>query len=261
MPRLAANITFMFKEVDFLDRFTAAAEAGFSAVEWHFPYDHDKRDLASRLADNGLTCAHFNLPPGDWDGGERGIACLPDRVAEFEDGVGRALDYAEALGCRRINCLAGLAPAGVDDDVLRATFMANLAHAAARTAEAGITLMIETINTRDMPGFYLNRVAQALAIIDQVGAANLMLLCDVYHTQIMEGDVAAMIEATLDRIGHIQIADNPGRHEPGTGDIDFPRLFDFIDRNDYGGWVSCEYIPATTTAEGLAWARPYLETG
>ena len=166
MPRFAANISFLYTEVDFLDRFAAAAEAGFTAVEWHFPYGFDKHDLARHLADNGLTCALINLPAGDWDGGERGIACLPDRVAEFEDGVVRAIDYAEALGCRRINCLAGVTPSGGDDDDLAATFAANLRHAAARMAEAGITLLIEPINTRDMPGFYLNRSAQALSIID-----------------------------------------------------------------------------------------------
>ena len=261
MPRFAANISFMFTEVDFLDRFSYAAKAGFTAVEWHFPYDHDKRDLAHRLADNGLSCALFNLPPGDWAKGERGIACLPDRIAEFEDGVGRALDYAQALGCRRINCLAGLAPDGADDGALRETFIANLRHAAGRAAEAGITLLIEPINSRDMPGFYLNRSEQALSIIDAVGAANLMLQYDVYHMAVMEGDPAPGLEAHLGRIGHIQIADNPGRHEPGTGDIDFPRLFDLLDRLGYGGWVSCEYIPATTTGESLGWAEPYLETG
>lgn len=259
MPRLAANITFMFTEVEFLDRFRCAAAAGFSAVEWHFPYDHVKRELASRLADNGLTLALFNLPPGDWESGERGIACLPDRVAEFQDGVGRAMDYAEALGCRRINCLAGLAPDGADDGALRDTFIANLRYAAGRAAEAGITLLIEPINTRDMPGFYLNRGDQAISIIDAVGAANLMLQYDVYHMAVMEGDPAPGLETNLDRIGHIQVADNPGRHEPGTGGIDFLRLFDLLDRLGYGGWVGCEYKPATTTAEGLGWAEPYLE--
>lgn len=259
MPRFAANISFLYTEVDFLDRFAAAAEAGFTAVEWHFPYGFDKHDLARHLADNGLTCALINLPAGDWDGGERGIACLPDRVAEFEDGVVRAIDYAEALGCRRINCLAGVTPAGGDDDDLAATFAANLRHAAARMAEAGITLLIEPINTRDMPGFYLNRSAQALSIIDAVAAENLMLQYDVYHMAIMAEDPAATIEAKLDHIGHIQIADAPGRHEPGTGDIDYPALFDLLDRLGYAGWIGCEYKPATTTIEGLGWVKPYLK--
>ncbi|MCH7943225.1 MAG: hydroxypyruvate isomerase [Proteobacteria bacterium] len=261
MPRFAANISFLFTEIDFLDRFAAAAEAGFSAVEWHFPYGFDTHDLAQRLADNGLRAALFNLPPGDWDGGERGIACLPGRVAEFEDGVGRAIDYAKALGCRRINCLAGLTPAGADIVALRETFVSNLRHAAARTAEAEITLLIEPINTVDMPGFYLNYSKQALSIIDEVGATNLKLQYDVYHMHIMEGDMASTIEAKLARIGHIQIADVPGRHEPGTGEIDYPSLFDQLDRLGYGGWIGCEYKPATTTAEGLGWAEPYLVKG
>lgn len=261
MPRLAANISYLFTEIDFLDRFAAAADAGFSAVEWHFPYGNDKHDLAQRLADYGLSCVLFNLPPGDWRGGERGIACLPERVAEFEDGVGLAIDYAKALGCRRINCLAGVAPDGVDSNKLRDTFVSNLRYAAALTAEAGITLLIEPINNRDIPGFYLNYSKQALSIIGAVAAENLMLQYDVYHMRIMEGDLAVTIEASLDRIGHIQIADVPGRHEPGTGDIDYPALFDLIDRTGYTGWVGCEYIPATTTAEGLGWAKPYLKRG
>ncbi|MFP6729948.1 MAG: 2-oxo-tetronate isomerase [Alphaproteobacteria bacterium] len=256
MPRLAANISFLFTEIDFLDRFAAAADAGFSAVEWHFPYDHDKADLAQRLADNGLSCALFNLSPGDWQAGDRGIACLSGRVSEFEDGVGRAIDYAMALGCPRINCLAGL----VDDkDDAGETLVSNLRYAAQRTAEAGITLLIEPINTDDMPGFYLNRSTQALSIIEEVAAENLMLQLDAYHTQIMEGDPAPIIEACFDHIGHIQVADAPGRHEPGTGSIDFPVLFEQLDRLGYAGWVGCEYKPATTTAEGLDWAKPYLK--
>lgn len=255
MPRLAANISYLFTEFDFLDRFAAARDAGFSAVEWHFPYDHEKAELTQRLADNGLRCALFNLPSGDWRAGERGIACLLDRVSEFEDGVGRAIDYAKALNCPRINCLAGVAP---DNDESRHTFVTNLRYAALRTAEAGITLLIEPINTIDIPGFALNRSAQALSIIEQVGVENLMLLLDIYHVRIMEDDPAAIIEASHGRIGHIQIVDVPGRHEPGTGDIDCPALFDLLDRTGYEGWVGCEYIPATTTAEGLGWARPFL---
>jgi len=263
MPRFAANISdpFLFNEIAFLERFAAAAEAGFTAVEFHSPYGYDKPEIADRLDKNDLALALFNLPPGDWDRGERGIACLPGRVAEFQDGVGHALDYAIALGCCRINCLAGLAPENIPAKTLHETFVSNLQYAAAQTAKAGITLLIEPINNRDMPGFYLNTSKQALSIIDDVGAPNLMLQYDIYHARIMEGGMAATIEANARRIGHFQIADVPGRHEPGTGDIDYPNLFALIDRIGYDGWVGCEYKPAAATVAGLAWAEPYLARG
>ncbi len=258
MPRFAANLTMLFNEVEFLDRFAAAAGAGFRAVEYLFPYDYDKERLAGKLAENGLSQVLHNLPAGDWAAGDRGIACLPDRVGEFQDGVGLAIDYAGALGCPRVNCLAGIAPQGADPELLRRTFIENLKFAAQEFEKAGITLLTEPINTRDIPGFYLNRSGQALAILDELGAANLKLQYDVYHMQIMEGDLAPTIERNLDRIGHMQIADTPGRHEPGTGEINYEFLFAHIDACGYGGWIGCEYKPRTTTQAGLDWLRPYL---
>jgi hydroxypyruvate isomerase len=257
MPKFAANLSMLFQEVDFLDRFAAAAAAGFAGVEYLFPYAYEKSALAERLNRHGLVQVLHNLPPGDWDGGERGIACLPERVGEFQDGVGLAIEYATALGCRQLHCLAGIAPEGVASERLQETLLGNLAFAAAALEEAGIRLLVEPINTRDIPGYFVNRSAQALALIDAVGSNNIALQYDVYHMQIMEGDLARTIEANLDRIAHIQIADNPGRHEPGSGEIDYGFLFDFIDGLGYDGWVGCEYRPATTTAEGLAWFAPY----
>ncbi len=258
MPNLAANLSMMFNEVDFLDRFAAAAGAGFKGVEYLFPYGDDKNQLADLLAAHGLTQALHNLPAGDWGAGDRGLGCVPGREGEFQDGVGLAVEYATALGCKRLNALAGVAPEGVDPDALRETFVANLRFAAAECATAGITLVTEPINTRDIPGFYLCHTAQALAIIDAVGAANLMLQYDVYHMQVMEGDLAPTIEAKLGRIGHMQIADTPGRHEPGSGEINYGFLFGHIDAVGYDGWIGCEYKPAATTVEGLGWTKPYL---
>ncbi len=258
MPRFAANLTMLFNEVEFLDRFAAAASAGFKGVEYLFPYAYPKDELAERLRAHDLVQALHNLPCGDWDAGDRGIACHPDRTGEFQDGVGQAIDYAAALGCTRLNCLAGIAPAGAAPDRLRETFVANLRFAAAALAEAAITLVTEPINTRDIPGFYLCRSDQALAIIDEVGAPNLALQYDVYHMLIMEGDLAPTIERHLDRIAHVQIADTPGRHEPGTGEINYPFLFDHLDRLGYEGWIGCEYKPAAGTTDGLGWVKPYL---
>jgi len=258
MPRFAANLTMLFNEVDFLDRFAAAALAGFRGVEYLFPYDYDKGELADRLAAHGLSQVLHNLPAGDWAAGERGLACLPDRVGEFRDGVGRAIDYALTLGCPRVNCLAGVAPAEADPEDLLRTFTENLRFAAQELEKVNIALLTEPINTRDVPGFYLNRSDQALAIVSEVGASNLQLQYDVYHMQIMEGDLAPTIERHLAAIGHIQVADTPGRHEPGTGEINYRFLFDFIDACGYGGWIGCEYQPRTTTADGLVWLAPYL---
>ncbi len=258
MPRFAANLTTMFTEVEFLDRFAAAAGAGFKAVEFLLPYADDKEKLAERLRANDLVQVLHNFPAGDWDAGDRGIACHPDRIDEFREGVGQAVDYATTLGCARLNCLAGIAPAGAAPERLRETFVANLKFAAGVLAEAGITLLTEAINTRDVPGFYLSRTDQALAIIDDVAAPNLALQYDVYHMQVMEGDLAPTIERHLDRIGHIQISDTPGRNEPGTGEINYPFIFDHLDRLGYRGWIGCEYKPRAGTLEGLGWAKPYL---
>jgi hydroxypyruvate isomerase len=253
MPRFAANLSMLFTEHAFLERFEAAARAGFRAVEFLFPYAHEAQAIRARLQAHRLELVLHNLPAGDWDAGERGIACLPDRVAEFRDGVERALDYARVLGVRQLNCLAGKAPAGVDEAVLRRTLVDNLRHAAQRLRTAGLRLLVEPINTYDIPGFYLNRTSQALDLIDEVGADNLYLQYDLYHAQRTEGELAATLQRHLPRIAHIQVADNPGRHEPGTGEIAYGFLFEHLDRIGYDGWVGCEYKPAATTEAGLGW--------
>ncbi len=253
MPKFNANLTMLFNEVPFLDRFQAAAGAGFKGVEFLFPYAFDKDAIAERLDQHGLVQVLHNLPAGDWDAGERGIACHPDRVGEFRDGVGRAIEYATALGCKQLNCLAGIAPAGVDAEKVHATFVANLRFAASKLEEAGIRLLVEPINTFDIPGFHLNRTAQAIALIEEVGSPNLWLQHDVYHMQRMEGELANTIARHLPRIAHMQIADTPGRHEPGTGEINYAWLFRFIDQLGYDGWIGCEYKPAAGTREGLGW--------
>ena len=259
MVKFAANLTMLFNELDFLDRFEAAAKAGFKGVEYLFPYDFTVEELTARLNDNGLTQVLHNLPAGDWGAGERGIACHPDRVAEFQTGVDKAITYATALGCKQINCLAGIAPAGVDAEIVRVTFVDNLKYAADKLKAAGIRLLIEPINTRDIPGFYLNDTQQALDIIAATGSDNIAVQYDIYHMQIMEGDLAPTMQKHLASIDHIQLADNPGRHEPGTGEINYPFLFNFLDEIGYQGWIGCEYKPATTTVEGLGWADAYLK--
>jgi hydroxypyruvate isomerase len=258
MPKFNANLTMLFNEVDFLDRFEAAAKGGFKGVEYLFPYAYQKEQLAEKLAQHRLTQVLHNLPAGDWAKGERGIACLPQRVGEFQDGVGKAIEYANALGCKQVNCLAGITPAGVAAEKVLETFVSNLKFAADKLRGADIRLLIEPCNTRDIPGFYLNRSKQALDIIDQVGSDNLRLQYDIYHMQVMEGDLAPTIQRNLARIPHMQLADNPGRNEPGTGEINYPFLFQFIDKLGYDGWIGCEYKPAKTTVEGLGWVKPYL---
>lgn len=253
MPRFCANLSLLFTEHPFTERWAAAARAGFHGVECHFPYAEPAALLAEEVRRNGLEQVLFNLPPGNWAAGERGIACLPDRVAEFEEGVGRAIDYARALGCRRINCLAGIAPIGAERGELLAVMERNLRFAARALARENIELLVEPINDRDTPGFLLNRSADTLALIERVGEANVKLQYDIYHMQIMEGDLARTLQRELPRIGHVQIADNPGRHEPGSGEINYPFLFDWLDRIGYTGWVSAEYTPAGDTAAGLGW--------
>jgi hydroxypyruvate isomerase len=255
MPRFSANLSMLFTEEPFLDRFIAAAKAGFQGVEFLFPYAVPKEEIAERLKSNGLTQVLFNLPAGNWEAGERGIACHPDCISEFQEGVGKAIDYAKALDCKQVNCLAGIAPAGVSPDKLHSTLADNLRFAARELKSAGILLLAEPINTYDIPGFFLNRSAQAIALFDEVGSGNLKLQYDVYHMQRMEGELAKTIERLLPRIAHIQIADNPGRNEPGTGEINYPYIFGVIDRIGYSGWVGCEYRPLTTTAAGLGWLR------
>ena len=259
MPRFCANLGFLFTEYDFEQRFACAAHAGFRGVEYMSPYDYPVRNLHALLAEYGLTQVLFNLPAGDWAAGERGIACIPGREAEFRAGLAQAIDYARALGCRQVNCLAGLAPVGVADTDVRATFSTNLRYAARMLGAHDIRLLIEPINSRiDMPGFWLDHPAQALALITELAEPNLWLQYDIYHAQIMEGDLARTISANLPRIAHFQIADNPGRHEPGSGEINYPFLFDLLDRSAYAGWVGCEYQPTPDDAASLAWATAYL---
>ena len=257
MPKFAANLTMLFTELPFLERFGAAAAAGFHAVEFLFPYEHDKHALAGLLSKHRLHLTLHNLPAGDWAKGERGIACHPDRVEEFRAGVDRAIAYATALKCPKVNCLAGVLPGGVTPDAARATLVDNLRYAAPRLAQAGLGLLLEPVNSKDIPGFFVDRTQPALDIIAEVGAANLKLQFDVYHAQVMEGDLTRTIEREFARIGHIQVADNPGRNEPGTGEINYAFLFQRIDKLGYDGWIGCEYKPRTTTKAGLGWFADY----
>ncbi|MBL8481657.1 MAG: hydroxypyruvate isomerase [Rhodocyclaceae bacterium] len=253
MPKFSANLSFLFTEQAFPDRFEAARRAGFDAVEYMFPYAWDKQDLAARLRDAGLRQVLFNLPAGDWDGGDRGIACNPSRMDEFRTGVDQAIEYALALGCPQLNCLAGIAPADVPTQALYATMVANVQHAAAECARAGLRLLIEPINTHDIPGFYLHYSNATMDLIADVDADNVFLQYDVYHMQRMEGDLANTLRRLISRIGHVQIADVPGRHEPGSGEINYDFLLGFLDALDYQGWVGCEYKPAQSTLQGLGW--------
>lgn len=255
MPRFAANLSMLFTEHPFLDRFERAARAGFGAVEFLFPYAHTPGEVAARLKGNRLQCVLHNLPAGDWEAGERGIACLPDRIDEFRSGVARAIEYAQALGTAQLNCLAGKAPAGVDAATLRRTFVDNLRFAAGEFRRAGLKLLIEPINYYDIPGFWLNTTAQAIGVLDEVGADNAFVQYDIYHAQRMEGELAATVQKHLARIAHMQLADNPGRHEPGTGEINYAFLFAHLDRIGYGGWIGCEYKPEGLTEAGLGWRQ------
>ena len=257
MPKFCANLTMLFNEVDFLDRFDRAAKAGFKGVEYLFPYAWKKEQLVEKLGAFGLSQALHNLPAGDWNKGERGIACLPGRETEFQEGVGKAIEYAKALKCPQVNCLAGLTPEGVPANKVRQTLVANLRFAAAALQKEGIRLLVEALNDKDVPGFYLVRTADVLALIQEVGHPNIYVQYDVYHMQIMEGNLTKTIQANLDKIAHIQIADNPGRNEPGTGEINYPFLFKAIDAAGYQGWIGCEYKPAGKTEDGLGWVRPF----
>ena len=261
MPRFAANLTMLYNELPFLDRFAAAAKSGFQAVEFLFPYDFAAEDIAQRLQDNSLQLVLHNLPAGNWAGGERGIACHPDRVSEFRAGVHQALAYATVLKPPQINVLAGILPAGVSEAQACETLVGNLKFAAAHLSERGIKLLMEPINTFDIPGFFVNRTAQALAIMDQVGSSNLYLQHDIYHAQRMEGELAATMKQQLARIGHIQLADNPARNEPGTGEIAYRFLFDQLGTLGYTGWIGCEYKPKDSgpggTDAGLGWVAAH----
>ncbi|WP_159875157.1 hydroxypyruvate isomerase [Aquitalea denitrificans] len=258
MPRFAANLSMLFGEVDFLSRFQAAAKAGFSGVEYLFPYDYDKQKLAELLDKHHLVQVLHNLPAGNWAAGERGIACLPDRVGEFQDGVGEAIAYAKTLGCSQLNVLAGIRPARVEADVVQETLYNNLRFAAKALKAEGIKLLVEAINTFDIPGFVITRTPQVLALIRDIGSDNLFVQYDIYHMQRMEGELALTLQSQLQHIAHIQLADNPGRHEPGTGEINYPYLFGLLDRLGYQGWVGCEYKPKAGTVAGLGWVSQYL---
>jgi hydroxypyruvate isomerase len=257
MPKFCANLTMLFNEVDFLDRFEKAAKAGFKGVEYLFPYAWEKEQLVERLGACGLIQVLHNLPAGDWNKGERGIACLPGRETEFQEGVGKAIEYAKALKCSQINCLVGLTPAGVPADKVRQSLVANLRFAAAALEKERIRLLVEALNDKDFPGFHLVRTAEVLDLLKEVGHSNVYVQYDVYHMQIMEGNLIKTIQANIDKIAHIQIADNPGRNEPGTGEINYSNLFKAIDAAGYKGWIGCEYKPAAKTEDGIGWMKPY----
>jgi hydroxypyruvate isomerase len=259
MPRFAANLSMMYNEHGFLDRFDAAAKDGFKAVEFLFPFDFPAAEIKARLDANGLTQALFNAPPGDWAAGERGIASLPGREEEFRRGIDRALEYAAVLGNRKLHVMAGLIRPDESHAAHRETYLKNLAHAAGKAASAGVMIVIEPINTRDIPGFFLNRQDVAQAICAEVGAPNLKVQFDLYHCQIVEGDLAVKLKRDIAGIGHIQVAGVPERHEPDLGEVNYPYLFDLIDTLGYDGWIGCEYRPRAGTSEGLGWVKPYLK--
>lgn len=265
MPRFAANLSMLYNELDFLDRFAAAARDGFKGVEYLFPYAYPAADLAARLRAHGLQQVLFNAPPGNWEAGERGLACVPGREAEFQRGIATAVSYARALQCPRIHVMAGLVPPGADAATVRATYIANVRHAAGLAAPHGIQILLEPINGRDMPGFFLNRQDQAHALVAEIGATNVKVQMDLYHAQIVEGDLATKIRQYLPggNVGHFQIAGVPERHEPDVGEVNYAYLFNVIDRLGYDGWIGCEYRPARgaaphATSDGLGWLKPWL---
>lgn len=261
MPRFAANLTTMYNEHPFLDRFGAAAHDGFEAVEVLFPYEHPREALRARLDEHGLALALFNGPPGDWAKGERGLASRPDREDEFRRGIAKALEYASLLGNKCLHVMAGLIAEGEDRSRHRETYLRNLAYAAREAAPLGITVVIEPINTRNIPGYFLNRQDEAHAVREDVGASNLKVQMDLYHCQIVEGDLAMKIRKYAANVAHMQIAGVPERHEPDTGEVNYAYLFGVIDAAGYTGWIGCEYHPMGGTSEGLGWAKPYLSKG
>jgi hydroxypyruvate isomerase len=271
MPRFAANLSFMYTELPFLDRFAAAAQDGFASVEYLFPYAWPAKELRARLEGHGLSQVLFNAPPGGehaaamvsaWDQGARGTACLAGRQAEFRAGVAMAMDYAHALACPRVHLMAGLMPADVTQEALEDTYAANLQWAAARAAEAGVEVLIEPINQRDMPGYFLSRQKHAHAVLQRVNAPALKVQMDLYHCQVSEGDVASKLRAYIPTgsVAHVQIAGVPERHEPDTGELRYPYLLECLDTLGYKGWVGCEYRPRQGgqpggTSSGLGWLR------
>jgi hydroxypyruvate isomerase len=258
MPKFNANLTFLYNEVPFLERFGRAARSGFKGVEYLFPYAFPEEAIGEELEKHGLAQVLFDLPAGDWDGGERGIATLPDRVGEFQEGVGQAIDYAKALGCAQLTCLVGKTPPGVSADRVRKTLVDNLRFAAKALHRENVKLLVEPLNSQDIPGFHLVHTRDALDLFAEVGDANCWLQYDIYHMQIMEGNLIKTIRDHVARIPHLQLADNPGRHEPGTGEIHFANVFKAIDEAGYSGWIGCEYRPSGQTEASLTWAKPYL---
>lgn len=258
MFKFAANLSMLFTEVDFMERFSAAADAGFQGVEYLFPYDFSADEIAKQLEDNNLTQILFNLPAGDWNAGERGIACHPDRVEEFQAGVDKAIEFAQKLNCSKVNCLVGIQPDNVTMQQAHDTVVSNLRFAAEKLHAANIEFVFEAINTLDIPGFFVTGTEQAKKIISEVNHPNLTMQYDIYHMQIMEGDIARTMENNLASIGHIQLADNPGRHEPGTGEINYSFLFQHLTKINYQGWIGCEYKPKSNTVDGLNWLKNYV---
>ena len=262
MPRFAANLSMLYPEYDFLDRFSAARKDGFDAVEYLFPYDYDALELKRRLDDNGQTQALFNAPPGDWANGERGMASLPGREAEFRDSVARALEYAAVLGNDRVHVMAGLLPDATEATRARhhAVYIENVAYAAAQAKQAGLTIVLEPINQRDMPGYFISRQDAGQSVCKEVGADNLKVQFDCYHCQIVEGDIEMKLRRDFSGIGHIQIAGVPSRNEPDLGELNYPHLFNVIDELGYTGWIGCEYRPRGNTSEGLEWLRQWRKS-
>ena len=255
MPKFAANLSMMFNEVPFLERFAAAAEAGFKAVEFLFPYDYTPDEVAGRMEASRVECVLFNMPPGNWAAGERGIACIPGREDEFRAGVEKAVNYARRMRTPRLHAMAGLAPAGADRAACRATMIANLKYAAGQLASHGITLLVESINSRDIPGFFINTQAESYDIVTAVGTPNVKMQMDLYHMQVMEGDLSTKLKKYAPYCGHIQIAGCPERNEPDTGEVRDEYLFRLLDSIGYSGWLGCEYRPAGKTVDGLGWFR------
>ena len=256
--KIAANLTMMFNEHEFMDRFVAAAKCGFKGVEYLFPYDYSADAIGEQLEKNGLQQVLFDFPAGDWANGDRGIAVQPDRIGEFQDGVGLAIEYADVLGCERLTCLAGIPDSGTDPAVSEQTMIDNLRFAADAAAGIGAIVLVEPLNTRDVPGTFVSLSSHGASLVRDTVRENVRLQFDVYHTQIMEGDLAPKFEQLLSLIGHVQIADNPGRHEPGTGEINYPFVLSHIENSGYAGWIGAEYMPAGDTVSGLEWARDYL---
>ena len=256
--KIAANLTMMFNEHDFMDRFTAAANAGFKGVEYLFPYDYPADDIGEALEANGLKQVLFDFPAGDWANGDRGIAVQPDRVGEFQDGVGLAVEYAKTLGCKRLTCLAGIPDEGQDAEISDQTMIENLRFAADAAKDVGAIVLVEPLNTRDVPGTFVSKSAHGSRLVNEASRQNVRLQFDVYHTQIMEGDLATSFTELLPIVGHVQIADNPGRHEPGSGEINYPFVLNHIANSGYDGWIGAEYMPAGDTESGLGWVKPYL---